>query len=265
MSSVPAIEASPAVVPERPEAYLPGDRRLALAAGGELPDRVRGAAIFADISGFTRLTEELAREHGPRRGAEELTGHLNRIFHAVIGELGRFGGDVIYFSGDAVTCWIDGDDGARAVAAALAMQRALDRVGEIMTPSGASIRLGMKVAVAVGPARRFLVGDPEIQLIEVLAGRLIDDLAQAEAHAERGEVVLDPAARASLGRRVEIAVERQDAATGRTIAVVGRLTVDVDEIPPRAEVDLLDDEQVRPWILPAVYDRLRAGRGALLA
>ena len=265
MSSVPAIEASPAVVPERPEAYLPGDRRLALAAGGELPDRVRGAAIFADISGFTRLTEELAREHGPRRGAEELTGHLNRIFHAVIGELGRFGGDVIYFSGDAVTCWIDGDDGARAVAAALAMQRALDRVGEIMTPSGASIRLGMKVAVAVGPARRFLVGDPEIQLIEVLAGRLIDDLAQAEAHAERGEVVLDPAARASLGRRVEIAVERQDAATGRTIAVVGRLTVDVDEVPPRAEVDLLDDEQVRPWILPAVYDRLRAGRGALLA
>ncbi len=265
MSSVPAIEASGAIVHERPEAYLPGDRRRALATGRELPDRVRGAAIFADISGFTRLTEELVREHGPRRGAEELTGHLNRVFHAVIGELDRYGGDVIYFSGDAVTGWIDGDDGARAVAAGLAMQRALARVGEIVTPSGAGIRLAMKVAVAVGPARRFLVGDPEIQLIEVLAGRLIDDLAQAEAHAERGEVVLDPAARAALGDRVEIAAEREDEATGRTFAVVGRLTVDVDELPAPAEVDPLDEEQVRPWILPAVYERLRAGRGELLA
>ena len=265
MSTVPTIEASPAAVHERPEAYLPGDRRRALAAGRELPDHVRGAAIFADISGFTRLTEELAREHGPRRGAEELTGHLNRVFHAVIGELGRFGGDVIYFSGDAVTCWIDGDDGARAVAAGLAMQRALDRVGEILTPSGASIRLAMKVAVAVGPARRFLVGDPEIQLIEVLAGRLIDHLAQAEELAERGEVVLDPAARAALGNRVEIAAEREDEATGRTIAVVGRLTVEVEDVPPPGEADDLDDEQVRPWILPAVYERLRAGRGELLA
>jgi class 3 adenylate cyclase/tetratricopeptide (TPR) repeat protein len=265
VSTVPTIEASPAAVHEQPEAYLPGDRRRALAAGRELPDRVRGAAIFADISGFTRLTEELASQHGPRRGAEELTGHLNRVFHAVIGELGRFGGDVIYFSGDAVTCWIDGDDGARAVAAGLAMQGALDRVGEIVTPSGASIRLAMKVAVAVGPARRFLVGDPEIQLIEVLAGRLIDDLAQAEEHAERGEVVVDPAARASLGHRVEIAAEREVEAAGRTIAVVGRLAVEVEEVPPPAEADVLDDEQVRPWILPAVYERLRAGRGELLA
>lgn len=71
MSTVQAIEASPAAAHERPEAYLPGDRRRALAAGRELPDRVRGAAIFADISGFTRLTEELAREHGRRRGAED--------------------------------------------------------------------------------------------------------------------------------------------------------------------------------------------------
>jgi class 3 adenylate cyclase/tetratricopeptide (TPR) repeat protein len=265
VSTVPAIEASPAAAHERPEAYLPGDRRRALAAGRELPDRVRGAAIFADISGFTRLTEELAREHGQRRGAEELTGHLNRVFHAVIDELDRFGGDVIYFSGDAITCWIDGDDGARAVAAGFAMHRALDRVGEIVTPSGASIRLAMKVAVAVGPARRFLVGDPEIQLIEVLAGRLIDDLAQAEQHCQPGEVVLDPAARASLGARAEIAAQREDEATGRTVAVVSRLTVEVDEVPASAVVEGLDEEQVRPWILPAVYERLRAGRGELLA
>ena len=51
-------------------AYLPQDRRRALALGHTLPDRTHGAALFADISGFTPLTEALAQALGPRRGAE---------------------------------------------------------------------------------------------------------------------------------------------------------------------------------------------------
>src|SRR4026207_2579636 len=117
-----------------PEAYIARDRRVALSAGLELPDRVFGAALFADISGFTPLTEALADELGPERGAEELTANLNRIFHAIIAELDRYGGDVIYFSGDAITCWLDGDDGLHALTAAFAMQRTMARVGEIDTP-----------------------------------------------------------------------------------------------------------------------------------
>ena len=44
----------------------------------------------------------------------------------------------------------------------------------------------MKVAVAVGPARRFVVGDHLVQLIDVLAGALMDRLAEAEHHATGG-------------------------------------------------------------------------------
>ena len=153
---------------DRPEAYIPGDRRRALAQGASLPSRARGAALFADISGFTPLTEALADELGSQRASEVLTGHLNRVFHAVIAELDRFGGDVIYFSGDAITCWLDGDDGSRATACGIAMQAAIEREGEITTPNGLSLRLALKVAIAVGEARRFVVGDPEIQLIDVL-------------------------------------------------------------------------------------------------
>ena len=117
-----ASAAAPADAFDNLEAYIPGDRRHALATGTPMPDRVRGAALFADISGFTALTETLANELGPQRGAEELTTHLNRVFHALIGLVERFGGHVIYFSGDAITCWLDGDDGARAAACALEMQ-----------------------------------------------------------------------------------------------------------------------------------------------
>ena len=82
---------------DHPQAYLPGDRRRALASGAQLADRVHGSALFADVSGFTALTEALATELGPQRGAEELTATLNNVFHAVIADIDRYGGQVIYF------------------------------------------------------------------------------------------------------------------------------------------------------------------------
>jgi class 3 adenylate cyclase/tetratricopeptide (TPR) repeat protein len=247
------------------EAYIPGDRRHALATGTPMPDRVRGAALFADISGFTPLTEALANELGPQRGAEELTANLNRIFHSLIVRLERYGGHVIYFSGDSITCWIDGDDGARATACALAMQKRMVEIGEVVTPGGSTVRLAMKAAVAVGAARRFLVGDPDIQLIDVLAGQLIDALATAEHIAARTEVLLDRSALESLGDRVAIRELRVDPQSGRAFGVVARMTVPVENTRPSVYEDPLPREVVRQWLLPAVYERLSTGRGEFLA
>src|SRR5213595_3907910 len=104
-------------------AYIASDRRLALAHNRELPVRQVGAALIADISGFTPLTEALAQALGPQRGAEELTRQLDMVYDALIGQVQQYGGAVIGFSGDAITCRFDGDDGRHAAAAALAMQR----------------------------------------------------------------------------------------------------------------------------------------------
>jgi class 3 adenylate cyclase/tetratricopeptide (TPR) repeat protein len=253
----------PELSADHPEAYIARDRRRALAAGVDLPDRVSGSALFADISGFTPLTEALTKELGPQRGAEELTVNIGRVFHAVIGELDEFGGDVIYFAGDAITCWIDGDDGTLACAAAMAMQAAIERTGKIVTPAGTEVRLAMKVAVAVGAARRFVVGDPEIQLIDVLAGRLMDDLAAAEHSAEKGDVILEQSAVERLGDRVTLGERREDHDTERLHAVLERLNVPAPRSPV-VEPPPLPEDLVRPWLLPAVYERLRTGRGEFL-
>lgn len=61
---------------EATTAYIARDRHDAMATGKDLPVEARGTALFADISGFTPLTEALTRALGPRRGVEELTGHL---------------------------------------------------------------------------------------------------------------------------------------------------------------------------------------------
>src|SRR6266508_5851384 len=150
-------------VMEAPSAYIPIDRRQALARGEALPDRVWGAVLFADISGFTPLTEALARTLGSRRGAEELTRQLNAVYDSLIAEVDRYGGRVVGFSGDAITCWFDGDNGQRATACALELHGAMAQFGAVRLPSGGTVTLAMKIAVASGTARRFVVGDPAVQ------------------------------------------------------------------------------------------------------
>ena len=252
------------IATDRPSAYIPGDRRDALAAGRALPERVHGAALFADISGFTALTEALAGELGSQRASEVLTGHLNRVFHAVIDELHGCGGDVIYFSGDALTCWLDGDDGSRAVAAGLGMQDAVRREGQVTTPGGISVQLELKVAIAVGPARRFVVGDPEIQLIDVLAGSLVDRIAAVEQLAEKGEVLVHESALDALGDEVVRGEARVSDEAGSASVIRGAAHAAPHPTPPQESWEL-PAELARHWLLAPVYDRLTAGRGDFLA
>jgi adenylate cyclase len=250
---------------ERPAAYIPTDRRHALARGKSLPDRTNGAALFADISGFTPLTEALARELGPQRGAEELTHHLNDVYDVLIAELDTYGGSVVGFSGDAITCWFNNDSGLRATACALVMQQSMKRFEHVAIPSGQVVSLAMKAAVATGKARRFLVGDPQIQVIDVLAGAVVDRLAAGEHIANKGEVVLDPSALSRLGGTVKIISWREDEA-GQRYGIAFDLNTSVKLSPWNPLPDgSLTDVQIRPWLLPPVYERLYSGQGEFLA
>ena len=90
------------------ETYIPMHRRQALAGGTALPESDEGTALFADISGFTPLTEALTRSLGTRQGAEELTRQLIRVYDALSAEVDRYDGTVISFSGGAIIRWFDG-------------------------------------------------------------------------------------------------------------------------------------------------------------
>jgi len=247
--------------------YIPMDRRHALAKGESLPDR-SGAALFADVSDFTPLTEALVQELGPRRGAEELTRQLNRVYDPLIGQVHRYGGSVIGFSGDAITCWLEGTKetgGLRATACALAMQEEMRQFAEVKTPAGTTVSLAIKVAVVAGPVRRFLVGDPQNQLIDALAGRTLDDMAAAGKQAGREEVVVAAEIVAQSGGRMTVAEWRQDETGGR-FAVVTGLAEPVAGAPwPDLAVDKLTETQARAWLLPPVYERLQSGQGEFLA
>ena len=247
-------------------AYIPMDRRHALAHGHLLPDRTVGCALFVDISGFTPLTEALVRELGPQRGAEELTRYLNLVYDAVIDELHRFGGSVIAFAGDAITCWLEGDDGQRATACSLAMQAAMQPFAAITTPAGSIVSLGMKASVAAGLVRRFLIGDPTLRVIDAVAGMTLVRLANAEHLANRGETVVDGATYDQISQLVEASELRHNAADGQRVAVVTGLRAPIADAPWSAlDPTALSEDQMRVWLLPQVYERLRHGLGNFLA
>lgn len=240
-------------------AFIPEDRRIALAQGRDLPDRTRGAVLFADISGFTPLTAALAQELGVQRGAEEVLNQINPVYEAIIAELHRFGGSVMGFAGDSITCWLDGDEGERGVACALAMQEAMRPFATVLTPAGTPITLAIKVAVAAGPARRFIVGDPDIQFIDVLAGRTLDHVASAEKLASKGEVVVGAEVVEFLESKAQVS-EWRIAADGERFAVITGLKDWPDPCPhpPLMELEL-PEEEARRWTLPPVYSRLKIG------
>jgi predicted ATPase/class 3 adenylate cyclase len=244
------------------------DRRQALARGATLPDRTHGAALFADIAGFTPLTESLMSHLGARRGGEELTHQLNRVYDALVAEVHRYGGSVLGFSGDAITCWFA--DGApenappatlRATASALAMQQAMAPFATVPLPGGGTVSLAMHVTVAAGPARRFIVGDPAIQIIDVAAGAALDRMGLVEPLAGKGEVILDAEAVAQAGDQLVIQGWRISMDTGARGAVVEGLRAPVPATPwPPLPVAARRAEDLRPWLLPAVYARLQGER-----
>ncbi|HSL44726.1 MAG TPA: tetratricopeptide repeat protein [Anaerolineales bacterium] len=234
--------------------YLPQDRLRALIAGEKLPNRPNGSAIFADISGFTPLTEKLTQTLGPRRGVEILSRQLNAVYGALIGEVERYGGSIISFAGDSVIAWFEEQESSsaalRAATCAQCMQAAMREFKE----------LSLKVVITSGTARRLVVGDPNIQLIDALAGRTIARLATAERLAQKGEILIDEATLQNLEENATIGSHRNSDGTTEQFFILESLSYPSEQmtLPPLTSDDL-PAEALRPWLLTAVYQREGTG------
>src|SRR3954471_14018622 len=68
---------------------------------------VDGSMLFVDISGFTKMSERLAR-HG-RLGAEEVTDAVEACFGALLALAYAAGGSLLKFGGDALLILFTGD------------------------------------------------------------------------------------------------------------------------------------------------------------
>jgi class 3 adenylate cyclase/tetratricopeptide (TPR) repeat protein len=175
--------------------------RLALRWLATEPDRrhrrVDGSLLFADISGFTRLSERLAGRG--RVGAEEIVGIVGDVLTALIGELEERDGDVLVFAGDALIALFEGEEGAaRAARSGAAIRRWLATRGAIETSVG-RVALRVSIGISTGPVDLVLAGDDERAVY--VTGSTTSAMVAMERAAEAGEILLDPATAGVLDPR----------------------------------------------------------------
>src|SRR6478736_4028596 len=161
--------------------------------------RVSGSVAFVDISGFTRLTERLARKG--KVGAEEMSDILSATFAALLAEARDDGADLVKWGGDAVLLLFQGADHAqRAARAAHRMRATLRVIGRLPTTSGMVV-LRMSVGVHSSDFDFFLVGDPEVHRELLICGPAASVTAETEAAAAAGQIGLSSSTAALLDAR----------------------------------------------------------------
>lgn len=222
--------------------------------------------LFADISGFTSLTERLARKGAA--GAEELTAALNSYFGGLIEIVCDFDGDVLKFAGDAlVATFQDGAQGTdlkdaafRAVAASIKIQTQMQNFPEVE-----GTKLSLKIALSAGDLRMLHLGGVFGRCELLMVGDPLRELGDANGLAGPGDIIAAPSLMARVASRVrgtplegdnfriealppsDIGEIEKSGVTGQSILVAA---------PFRASVV----SAMRGYIPAAIYARLAAGQ-----
>lgn len=150
-----------------------------------------GSLLFADLSGFTKLSERLSTLG--KQGAEEISLIIINLFTSLLNEVKRFGGQPLKFGGDALMVFFDasqlGEAHAElAASAALTMQQRMQSFTDVQTPVG-SFSLLLRIGVHSGRILASQVGDNEhVEL--VISGTTVNLVASAQEEAEPGEVLI---------------------------------------------------------------------------
>ncbi len=172
--------------------YLPRQVVVPLLENPE-PGRVEGGftygtVMFADISGFTAMSEKLSQLG--KEGAEEVTRIINHLFTALLEVADHYGGDLLKFGGDALLVFFgDEKHTLNACMAALQMQETMAQFSEMSTPQG-TFRLRMSVGLGTGPLFMAKLGSEESMEFAVM-GQAMAQMAQAESLASAGEIFID--------------------------------------------------------------------------
>ncbi|KRE42687.1 hypothetical protein ASG74_09930 [Knoellia sp. Soil729] len=159
---------------------------------------IEATAMFADISGFTALTERLARLGAV--GAEQMSDTLDATFGRLLTVASADGADLLKWGGDAVVLLFRGDEhAARAARAAHRMRASLrDLVRRHALPVRVNLR--MSIGVHTGVFDLFLVGDPASHRELLLAGPAATVLVEMEKLSQAGQIGLSATTVALLPR-----------------------------------------------------------------
>jgi class 3 adenylate cyclase/predicted ATPase len=251
-NSDPSIRPDPAGSGDRFNLYLPSvlQQRLASDADSQWWT-AEGSAVFVDISGFTKLSERLARKG--REGSEQITEAIGNSFESLLELAYDNGGSLLKFGGDALLLWFEvPDHAARACRAALLMRRRLRTVGRIEVP-GAKVNLRMTQGVHSGEFHFFSVGTSHREFLPL--GASWSRVVEMEHAADAGEIMVSAETAALLPARCLGAARESGYLLLREPPNVA------DKLPLRKRPPI-DPETLARGLSPAIRAHVREGGGA---
>ncbi len=211
------------------------------------------AVLYADLVGFTPLTESLARSGA--EGIESLSQVLNTIFGALVETVYAYGGDIAKFSGDALLAWwplAETESGLQAVTAAQVMQTVMHRFDRVATPAG-PMSLTLRIGVGRGPLTAMVVGNAAQQYF-LCSGPAVEAATAAEKCAPHGQVILHSSIRQGLDAAI------QCDASGQLLEL--RTPAPAISLDPFPTVSLT---RLAPFVHPTLVERLQTGQEKFLA
>ncbi|XP_059503636.1 adenylate cyclase type 10-like [Stegostoma tigrinum] len=159
-----------------------------------IPDveHFHGVLLFADISGFTSLTEIYTLNSKKGSGADHLTRTLNGYISEIVDHILRAGGDIVNYAGDAMLAlWRErrkelSEILTLAVKCSLNIQ---DKCDNKETEVG--VKLRVKIGISAGKLSKIVMGDEESRYY-ALIGRAVDEVRKAEGLASANTIILSP-------------------------------------------------------------------------
>lgn len=232
--------------------------------------------LFADISGFTALTEKLARQ-GPA-GVESLARILNEYFGQLIDIIHGYGGDVVKFAGDAIIAiWSPASSEGTAGPASeepyrqfclRAAECALEVRRSLLDYRTEGSTLYLKLALSAGRITQTHVGGIFNRWEFALTGVPLVELGVANNLAKAGDILLSPSALALMGADCDS--EALDFEMGRDVKKAGRLKRlnYASQLPvgrERIEIPESAQASLSPYIPGSIINRVLAGQSEWLA
>ena len=236
----------------------------------------QAVVLFADISGFTTLTERLA-EKGPL-GIETLARILNEYFGQLIDIVYEYGGDVVKFAGDAlIAVWSIPINAEMAESVLMESRRqwtlraaecALNIRAQLGNYQIDGASLYLKLALATGRVWQSHIGGVFNRWEFVLVGDPLAEVGAANDYAGAGDIILTHSSWKlvqddcqaepfdfHLNGKIETAARLESLKKASQVSVAReRLTVSEQAEPA-----------LRPYIPGAIIARISAGQSDWLA
>ncbi|MBD3232742.1 MAG: tetratricopeptide repeat protein [candidate division Zixibacteria bacterium] len=146
-------------------------------------DILEGALMFADISGFTAISEKLATTG--KGGSEELTQVINKHLTGMVSVIIDNGGDILKFGGDATLVYFGECEAATRAAFEINNWAIANKT---VKNSAGRFDLTLHTGLHYGKFFSAEIGDPETKLEHIVTGDALNEVFNAADFAEGEQV-----------------------------------------------------------------------------